>query len=53
MSAVPITHAWKAADAPRSVAEQRMLRRVAHAVIGLLPMPYRANKFIVTYEKPA
>lgn len=43
-----VHRAWEDKDS-----SAKIVRRVAHAVIGLLPMPYRANKFIVTYEKPA
>lgn len=38
--------AWEDQDAP-----QKVVRRIADSVIGLLPMPYRANKFIVSYQR--
>lgn len=41
-----VHRAWEDKDA-----SAKIVRRVAHAVIGLLPMPYKANKFIVTYDR--
>ena len=31
----------------------RTIRRIADGILGLLPLRYRANKFIVTYERAA
>jgi SAM-dependent methyltransferase len=41
-----VHRAWEDKDA-----SAKIVRRIAHAVIGLLPMPYKANKFIVTYDR--
>jgi hypothetical protein len=41
-----VHRAWTDKDSGAKIA-----RRVAYAVIGVLPMRYKANKFIVSYEK--
>jgi len=43
-----VHRAWEDQDSTAKIA-----RRAAHAVIGMLPLPYRANKFVVTYTKTA
>jgi SAM-dependent methyltransferase len=39
---------WRDKDA-----SAKIVRRVANVVIDVLPMPYKANKFVVSYEKLA
>ena len=43
-----VHRAWRDADTGTKV-----IRRVADSILGLLPMRFRANKFIVTYDKIA
>jgi len=43
-----VHRAWEDKDSGAKI-----VRRIVDAVIGVLPMRYKANKFIVVYEKSA